>query len=147
MKAAVMAGLAGLLFALGLGMGGMTDPAKVVGFLDIAGAWDPSLAFVMAGALGTYGLLRQLIVRRAKPVLAKDFPAPPSAMVDGRLVGGAVLFGIGWGLSGYCPGPALVSAPVGGATVLLFVGAMLVGMGVFRAWEVLRAPRTSSQPG
>ncbi|WP_181790343.1 DUF6691 family protein [Myxococcus llanfairpwllgwyngyllgogerychwyrndrobwllllantysiliogogogochensis] len=139
MKAALTAGLAGLLFALGLGLGGMTDPAKVVGFLDVAGSWNPSLAFVMAGALGTYALLRRLILRRARPVLADRFPAPPRADVDGRLVAGSALFGIGWGLSGYCPGPALVSLPVGGTTVLLFVGAMLVGMGVFRGM--------SRQPG
>ncbi|WP_371745501.1 DUF6691 family protein [Myxococcus sp. CA033] len=139
MKAALMAGVAGLLFALGLGLGGMTDPAKVVGFLDVAGSWNPSLAFVMAGALGTYALLRRLILRRARPVLADRFPAPPQADVDGRLVAGSALFGIGWGLSGYCPGPALVSLPVGGTTVLLFVGAMLVGMGAFRGM--------SRQPG
>nr|WP_305794264.1 MULTISPECIES: DUF6691 family protein [unclassified Myxococcus] len=117
----------------------MTDPAKVVGFLDVAGSWNPSLAFVMAGALGTYALLRRLILRRARPVLADRFPAPPQADVDGRLVAGSALFGIGWGLSGYCPGPALVSLPVGGTTVLLFVGAMLVGMGAFRGM--------SRQPG
>ncbi|NTX58581.1 DUF6691 family protein [Myxococcus sp. CA039A] len=139
MKAALTAGLAGLLFALGLGLGGMTDPAKVVGFLDVAGSWNPSLAFVMAGALGTYALLRRLILRRAQPVFADRFPAPPQADVDGRLVAGSALFGIGWGLSGYCPGPALVSLPVGGTTVLLFVGAMLVGMGAFRGM--------SRQPG
>nr|WP_306663484.1 DUF6691 family protein [Myxococcus sp. CA039A] len=131
--------MAGLLFALGLGLGGMTDPAKVVGFLDVAGSWNPSLAFVMAGALGTYALLRRLILRRAQPVFADRFPAPPQADVDGRLVAGSALFGIGWGLSGYCPGPALVSLPVGGTTVLLFVGAMLVGMGAFRGM--------SRQPG
>lgn len=133
-----VAGLAGVLFALGLGLGGMTDPAKVVGFLDVAGRWDPSLAFVMAGALGTYALLRPLILRRTRPVLAERFAPLPQAAVDGRLVSGAALFGIGWGMSGYCPGPALVSLPVGGTTVLLFIGAMLVGMGVFRG--MMRQP-------
>ncbi|MFY1830424.1 DUF6691 family protein [Myxococcus fulvus] len=133
MKQVLTAGVAGLLFALGLGVGGMTDPAKVVGFLDVAGAWDPSLAFVMAGALGSYALARGLILRRAAPVLADAFPGAPSASVDGRLVAGAVLFGVGWGLSGYCPGPALVVLPVGGLTVALFVVGMVAGMGVFRA--------------
>lgn len=133
MKQVVTAGIAGLLFALGLGLGGMTDPAKVVGFLDVAGAWDPSLAFVMAGALGAYALARRLILRRAAPVLADAFPEAPSASVDGRLVAGAVLFGVGWGLSGYCPGPALVALPVGGLTVALFVVGMVAGMGMFRA--------------
>ncbi|WP_408889395.1 DUF6691 family protein [Myxococcus faecalis] len=133
MKQALTAGAAGLLFALGLGVGGMTDPAKVVGFLDVAGAWDPSLAFVMAGALGAYALARGLILRRAAPVLADTFLEATSASVDGRLVAGAVLFGVGWGLSGYCPGPALVVLPVGGLTVALFVVGMVAGMGVFRA--------------
>lgn len=142
-----VAGLAGLLFALGLGLGGMTDPAKVVGFLDVAGRWDPSLAFVMAGALGTYALLRPFILRRTRPVLAERFPPPSQAPVDRRLIAGAALFGTGWGMSGYCPGPALVSLPVGGTTVLLFVGAMLVGMGVFRGWEAARAARRMTQPG
>ncbi|MCP3142842.1 DUF6691 family protein [Pyxidicoccus xibeiensis] len=139
MKAVLMAGLAGLLFAVGLGLGGMTDPAKVVGFLDVAGSWDPTLVFVMAGALGTHALLRRLILRRQRPVLAPAFPAQGQARVDRRLVGGAALFGIGWGLSGYCPGPALTSLPGGGATVLLFVAGMLAGMGVFRWWESARA--------
>ncbi|GEN06327.1 hypothetical protein SAMN05443572_102561 [Myxococcus fulvus] len=133
MKQVLTAGVAGLLFALGLGLGGMTDPAKVVGFLDVAGTWDPSLAFVMAGALGAYALARGLILRREAPVLAESFPKAPSSSVDGRLVAGAVLFGVGWGLSGYCPGPALVVLPVGGLTVALFVVGMVAGMGVFRA--------------
>ncbi|MCK8496977.1 MULTISPECIES: DUF6691 family protein [Myxococcus] len=133
MKQALTAGAAGLLFAVGLGVGGMTDPTKVVGFLDVAGAWDPSLAFVMAGALGSYALARGLILRRAAPVLADTFSEATSASVDGRLVAGAVLFGVGWGLSGYCPGPALVVLPVGGLTVALFVVGMVAGMGVFRA--------------
>ena len=135
-----MAGLCGLLFALGLGVGGMTDPAKVVGFLDVAGAWDPSLAFVMAGALGTHAVLRRLVLRRKQPVLAPAFPALKQTRVDGRLVGGAALFGVGWGLSGYCPGPALATLPTGGPMLLLFVAAMLAGMGAFRVWESLRAP-------
>ncbi|NMO18199.1 YeeE/YedE family protein [Pyxidicoccus fallax] len=139
MKAVLMAGLAGLLFALGLGIGGMTDPAKVVGFLDVAGDWDPSLAFVMAGALGTHALLRRLILRRKQPVLAPTFPSLKQARVDGRLVGGAALFGIGWGLAGYCPGPALTLLVTGGPTVLLFIASMLAGMGAFRWWESARA--------
>lgn len=142
-----MAGLAGLLFALGLGLGGMTDPAKVVGFLDVAGRWDPSLAFVMAGALGSHALARRFILRRARPVLAATFPTPTHTGVEGRLVAGAALFGIGWGLSGYCPGPAFVSLPLGGTTVWLFIAAMLAGMGLFRAWEATRAVRVAKQPG
>jgi uncharacterized membrane protein YedE/YeeE len=135
MKAVLMAGLAGLLFAVGLGIGGMTDPARVMGFLDVTGAWDPSLLFLMAGAVGTHAALRRLILRRPQPVLSPVFPTPAQTQVDRRLVGGAALFGIGWGLAGYCPGPALVSLAKGAPTVLLFVAAMLAGMGIFRGWE------------
>ncbi|MCE9673443.1 YeeE/YedE family protein [Myxococcus stipitatus] len=147
MKASLAAGLAGVLFAVGLGLGGMTDPAKVVGFLDVAGAWDPSLAFVMAGALGSHALLRRLILRRQRPVLAQSFALPTTTRVDARLVVGAALFGVGWGLAGYCPGPALVVLPVGGLTVVLFVAAMVAGMGAFRWWESARAARTKALPG
>ena len=142
MKAALMAGIAGLLFSLGLGLGGMTDPAKVLGFLDVAGAWDPSLAFVMAGAMGTYTVLRQLIVRRLRaPVLAPAFPALGKARPDARLVTGSALFGIGWGLAGYCPGPAFTSVGSGTFTVLLFVVAMIGGMLLFQLWESARGAR------
>lgn len=135
MKAVLMAGLAGLLFAVGLGIGGMTDPARVMGFLDVAGAWDPSLLFLMAGAVGTHAVLRRFVLRRPRPVLAPAFPKLAQTRVDRKLVGGAALFGIGWGLAGYCPGPALVSVAKGAPTVLLFVAAMLAGMGLFRGWE------------
>lgn len=145
MKAVLMAGLAGVLFAVGLGIGGMTDPARVIGFLDVTGAWDPSLLFVMAGGLGTHALLRRLIVKRPRPVLAPAFPTWSQTRVDRRLVGGAALFGIGWGLSGYCPGPALVSLATGTSTVLLFVVAMLAGMGAFRGWEAARAATRASR--
>ena len=114
MRAFAAAAFAGILFALGLGLGGMTDPSKVVGFLDVAGSWDPSLAFVMAGALGTYSPLRALIQRRKRPVLAPTFPPPGKKTgVDARLLTGAALFGIGWGLLGDRPGPALVSVATG----------------------------------
>lgn len=141
MSAVFIAGLAGLLFALGLGIGGMTDPSQVVGFLDFAGDWKPGLAVLMAGALGTHALLRRLISRRAKPVLAPAFPAMTQARVDARLVVGAALFGVGWGLGGYCPGPALASVATGGREVALFVAAMVGGMLLFRAWE-----RRASRP-
>jgi uncharacterized membrane protein YedE/YeeE len=156
MKAILMAGLAGLLFALGLGIGGMTDPARIMGFLDVTGAWDPSLLFLMAGAVVTHAALRRLILHRTRPVLAPAFPKLPQARVDRRLVGGAALFGIGWGLSGYCPGPALVSLAKGAPTLLLFVASMLVGMAIFRGWEAARStmrrgpaaggPSTGSRP-
>ena len=147
MKSALMAGLAGILFSLGLGLGGMTDPSKVVGFLDVAGDWQPGLAFVMAGAMGTYALLRRLILRRrARPLLAPAFPALGNARPDARLVTGAALFGAGWGLAGYCPGPAFTSVGAGGSTVLLFVAAMVGGMLLFQLWERRPVPARAPAP-
>ncbi|HZY33614.1 MAG TPA: DUF6691 family protein, partial [Rhodanobacter sp.] len=98
---------AGLLFGLGLSLGGMTQPAVVLGFLDIFGAWDPRLVFVMAGAVLTTAVGYRLVLRRPRPLLAERFQWPTSRRIDVRLVGGAALFGIGWGIAGYCPGPAL----------------------------------------
>jgi hypothetical protein len=124
----LVAFVAGIVFALGLGLGGMTRPDKVLAFLDVTGAWDPSLAFVMAGAVTTSAVLHRVIVRRVRPVLESTFAIPTRTDVDARLVGGAVLFGIGWGLVGFCPGPAIVG--LGGAMpqAAVFVGAMLGGM-------------------
>lgn len=118
----------GLLFALGLGVGGMTKPAKVIGFLDVAGDWDPSLAFVMGGALLVYGLVARLALARPHPLFDDRFHVPTRRDIDRRLVLGAVLFGAGWGLAGYCPGPALVSLASGRGAVVAFVAAMLAGM-------------------
>jgi uncharacterized membrane protein YedE/YeeE len=127
--AALPAALAsGVLFAVGLGVGGMTRPEKVVAFLDVAGAWDPSLAFVMLGAAGTYAVLYPLIRRRRAPVAAATFAVPERRDVDGRLVVGAALFGLGWGAVGYCPGPAIVALAAGASPTILFVSAMLAGM-------------------
>ena len=139
MRPLLTAALAGLVFALGLGLGGMTQPARVVAFLDVTGAWDPGLAFVMAGALGTHALLRPLVLRRRRPVLAPAFPVPRRAGVDGRLLLGSALFGVGWGLSGYCPGPAFTALPSGSGTLALFVLAMGAGMWLFARWERARA--------
>ncbi|WP_457425430.1 DUF6691 family protein [Roseateles sp. P5_E7] len=128
MKHIVVAAIAGLVFGLGLIVSGMVFPAKVLGFLDLAGAWDPSLALVMAGAIAV-GLPAFAWARRAKLKL------PDSTRIDRRLVGGSLLFGIGWGLAGLCPGPALVLAGLGDAKALGFVAAMLVGMAIFEALE------------
>ena len=134
--------LAGAVFGIGLIVSGMADPAKVLGFLDVAGAWDPSLAFVMAGAMGTYTVLRKLILARRKaPICAPTFPALGKARPDARLVTGSALFGVGWGLAGYCPGPALTSVASGASTVLLFVAAMVGGMWLFQLWEKARCAR------
>lgn len=135
MRKLLVPALSGLLFALGLGLAGMTDPARVLGFLDFAGAWDPSLAFVMAGAMGTYGFARSLILKRAAPIGGGSFPVFPKSRPDGRLLVGAALFGVGWGLGGWCPGPAFVSIAGGATPLLAFVAAMVGGMGLFRLWD------------
>lgn len=130
----------GALFSIGLGLAGMTDPAKVQGFLDVTGAWNPQLAFVMGGALVVHAGLRLLL----RKTLAQRAPPIPKRSVDGRLIGGAALFGVGWGLAGYCPGPALTSLVTGQGQVLAFVGAMLVGMAAVRRLERVRSPSVPS---
>ena len=140
MKGTLAAFVSGLVFAVGLGLGGMTDPANVQGFLDVTGDWNPGLAFVMGGALGTFALLRALFVRkRERPVLSSEYPAPPRTRLDGRLLLGAAIFGIGWGLAGFCPGPAVVSVASGSKTAILFTASMVGGMGLFRALEIALA--------
>lgn len=122
---------AGLIFGLGLTVSDMIDPARVQAFLDVAGgAWDPTLAFVMGGAMMPM-IGAWLFSRRGRvPLFGVDFPKPPSR-VDGRLIAGASLFGAGWGLVGICPGPALSALSVGGTPVLIFVSAMVAGMGAY----------------
>lgn len=132
MKQLALAVLAGALFALGLALGGMTIPARVTGFLAVGGPWDPSLAFVMIGAIAVYAPLLRLIRRRSAPLLAEQFHWPAATAIDARLIAGAAIFGVGWGLSGYCPGPALVSLAAGGAPVAVFVAAMLAGIALGR---------------
>ena len=125
---AVLALVAGTLFGAGLVVGGMTDPAKVVGFLDLAGAWDPSLAFVMGAALCVTLPTFQWLKGRSRPLLDERFYLPTRRDLDPQLIGGAVLFGVGWGLAGLCPGPALSGLLIGGWPIVLFVAAMLAGM-------------------
>lgn len=127
--------LAGLVFGLGLIVSGMVDPARVLGFLDLAGAWDPSLALVMAGAIAVGLPAFALAARRHETFLGLQMQLPQSKAVDRRLVGGGLLFGIGWGLAGLCPGPALVVAGSGDLKALVFVGAMVAGMGLFEWLE------------
>jgi uncharacterized membrane protein YedE/YeeE len=131
-KGLALAVLAGALFALGLALGGMTIPARVTGFLAIGGAWDPGLAFVMIGAIAVHAPLLWLIRWRRAPLLAERFHWPTATAIDARLVAGSAIFGVGWGLSGYCPGPALVSLAAGGAPVAVFVAAMLAGVALGR---------------
>lgn len=120
--------VAGLVFAVGLGLSGMTQPSKVIGFLNVSGDWDPSLAFVMGGAIAVHLTVNRFVQKRGRPLLADIFHLPTRQDVDAKLVLGAVLFGVGWGLGGFCPGPALVSAAAGQASALVFVAAMTVGM-------------------
>lgn len=124
--------LAGLLFAIGLGVSGMTQPAKVGGFLDFFGAWDPSLMFVMAGAIGAHFVFARRAAAGGKPRLAERYELPEHRTVDFRLVAGAAIFGVGWGMSGLCPGPALVAVVTGRATTVAFVVAMLVTIALYR---------------
>lgn len=126
---AVVAFVSGGLFAAGLALGGMTNPAKVQGFLDFFGEWDPSLVFVMGGAVGVYTLIYRLVrPRMQRPLLAPRFELPTRRDLDPRLIAGAALFGVGWGLGGICPGPALASAGPGGFGLVLFIVTMLIGM-------------------
>jgi uncharacterized membrane protein YedE/YeeE len=126
---------AGLLFGLGLILSGMTDPGKVIGFLDLAGAWDPSLAFVMGGAVLVGFFAFRFAGRRAQSFLGGAMQLPTRRDVDTRLLAGSLLFGIGWGLGGFCPGPALVSFGSGVDQAAVFVAAMLGGMLVYTAAE------------
>ncbi|WP_017429357.1 DUF6691 family protein [Vreelandella jeotgali] len=124
--------IAGLLFGLGLALAGMTDPARVLGFLDIAGAWDPTLMFVLGGAVVTTFIGYRLVLRGTGPLFGRYFQLPTRRELDARLLGGSALFGIGWGLSGYCPGPAIASLAAPSAPLIAMLAAMIVG------WQLAR---------
>lgn len=131
----------GLVFGLGLIVSGMADPARVLGFLDVTGLWNPSLAFVMAGAIAV-GLVAFAIARRRGRTLGgAPLQRPTARGLDARLIGGALLFGAGWGLAGFCPGPALVGLGMGLRSAAVFVAAMVAGMALFEGLERLRARR------
>ncbi|HET7672516.1 MAG TPA: DUF6691 family protein [Burkholderiales bacterium] len=132
---------AGLVFGVGLIVSGMTDPGKVIGFLDVAGAWDPSLAFVMGGAILVGFFAFAFAERRARTFLGAALQLPGRRDIDARLVGGAIVFGVGWGLAGFCPGPALVSFGSGQDKAAVFVLAMLAGMALFTVAERYTAGR------
>jgi len=133
----------GLLFSAGLAVSRMIDPAKVVGFLDVAGDWDPTLAVVMAGALIAAAPGFAAARRREAPVLGGRFEIPTRRDIDARLLGGAALFGVGWGLSGFCPGPAVAALSTGLAPVAVFVAAMIAGMALYRLMASRRQPAPS----
>jgi uncharacterized protein len=128
MMVMLIALFAGVIFGLGLIVGGMTNPAKVLAFLDISGDWDPSLAFVMLGAITIGFFAFKAAAKQSRSLLGLPMQLPASHLVDRKLVIGALLFGVGWGLAGFCPGPAVASVLVGGAAVWIFVASMLAGM-------------------
>ena len=133
MKTLAVSFFSGVVFALGLGLSGMTRPIKVIGFLDFFGAWDASLAFVMLGAIGVYFFACRRAAKMPNPMLAQGFALPERRDLDARLIGGAAIFGVGWGLGGFCPGPALTSVASDALPVLIFVAAMVIGM-YLHAW-------------
>ena len=135
---------AGALFAVGLAISGMTRPSKIAGFLDLAGAWDPSLAFVMGGAILVGAIAFAVARRRNVSLLGLEMRMPTATQLDRRLVGGSFVFGIGWGIAGFCPGPALVALGMGEQKALVFVAAMLLGMGLFELLDRRRALRSAA---
>lgn len=137
----LIAAVSGLLFGLGLILAGMANPAKVLGFLDLAGPWDPSLALVMAGAIAVGLVAFSLARRRSLSWLGEPMRLPAAGDIDRRLVLGGLAFGIGWGLAGFCPGPALVATAMGQGKAIVFTIAMVAGMLVFEALEKRRAAR------
>lgn len=143
MRQSVGALIAGILFGFGLAVSQMVNPAKVLGFLDLAGRWDPSLALVMAGAVAVTFVGFRLMQRRATPLFAPRFELPTRHELDARLIGGAAIFGVGWGLVGFCPGPAFASLAFGLRESLIFVAAMALG-----AWlqQLSDRPRMASRP-
>lgn len=135
MKAILSGLIAGVVFGCGLILSEMVNPMRVRGFLDVAGRWDPTLVFVMGGALGVAGLGYQLLFRLPRPVWASEFSLPTARHLDAKLIVGGALFGVGWGLSGLCPGPAIVSAATLNPDILIFVVAMALGMKGFEWFE------------
>lgn len=131
-KNALISFFVGLIFAVGLGLSGMTQPQKVVGFLDILGDWDPSLAFVMIGAIGFHAVFYRIIMKQDAPLFTAKFMVPDRRDITWRLVVGSSLFGIGWGIAGYCPGPGITSLTSMDIRPIAFVGAMIIGMIAFR---------------
>ena len=144
---AVSSFIVGLIFGIGLIFAGMTDPSKVIGFLDISGLWDPSLAFVMAGAI-LVGLIAFRFARnRTMNFLGGTIRLPTKNDIDKRLIVGSLLFGMGWGMAGFCPGPALVSLGTGSSKAIIFVISMIAGMALFESMErVMRATDAATKP-
>ncbi len=133
--------LVGVVFGLGISLSGMANPAKVLNFFDIAGTWDPSLIFVMGGALITTFVGYKLVFGRSAPVFEPDFNVPSSRRIDTRLIGGSALFGLGWGIAGFCPGGALPALGTGRPEVFVFVAALVAGIALAKFLQSVVAPR------
>ncbi len=135
--------LIGLLFGLGIVISGMANPAKVLNFFDLAGLWDPSLLFVMGGGLVTTFVGYRIVLKRKAPLMAATFSLPTNSRIDARLLGGAALFGLGWGIAGFCPGGALPALGTGRLEVIIFVAALIAGILATRL--ALRLPKQTSE--
>jgi uncharacterized membrane protein YedE/YeeE len=144
MKAHGTSFIAGIIFALGLGLSGMTRPIKVIGFLDFFGNWDPSLACVMIAAIGVFFVAYRISQKMSSPMLAEKFTLPRRTDLDGRLILGAAIFGAGWGLGGFCPGPAITSLASGAMPVVIFVVTMAIGI-YLHGW-IFESARSHSRP-
>lgn len=141
----VSAMVAGILFGFGLSVAQMVDPAKVLNFLDLTGTWDPSLAFVMAGALAVNALITPLILKREKPLFDESFRLPTQFRIDSPVVVGGLIFGAGWGIAGYCPGPMITSLSFGNSDILTVIAAFVVGTFITR-WVLARRGAGSTAP-
>lgn len=128
----------GILFAIGLAISGMTQPQKVLGFLEFGPGWDPSLMFVMIGAIPVHALTYRIFIKRKSPLLDVQWHVPKSKEINKPLIIGSILFGIGWGLGGYCPGPGVTALGSGSSSAFVFVGAMLFGMYIYRKYPWMR---------
>ena len=135
--------LIGLIFGLGIAISGMANPAKVLNFFDIAGTWDPSLAFVMGGAVVVAFIGYRIVLRRPAPILDAKFHLPDNPRIDARLLGGAALFGVGWGIAGFCPGGALPALGTGQIDVFVFVAALIAGIFAAKGLMSLTHARTA----
>jgi uncharacterized membrane protein YedE/YeeE len=147
MKTGRSALLIGALFGGGLALSGMGQPQRILDFLDFTGAWDPALALVMVGAIGVHFIAQRIARRRPAPLLVQSWPSYPFTRIDARLLTGAAIFGLGWGLVGFCPAPGILSAAAGTREALLFVPAMLAGMLLFEGMERLRSRPTIDETG
>ena len=136
--------LTGLIFGTGISVSGMANPAKVLNFFDFAGTWDPSLAFVMGGAVIVTFIGYRFVLKRPMPVMADRFHLPTSRVIDARLLGGSAVFGVGWGIAGFCPGGALPALGTGNPSVFIFTGALLAGILLARGITAARTPRPAT---